>query len=142
MTIIDGWELEELEEKRPRLKEELHRIGEPVEVWKMNDQATTKAADVAGKKTFLLLAKVKKANEQMIYLLIMSQPGANGAAHSWIINPAEMPEAEKPNWGRPVKYGAEARERARALHNDGLSIRNIAKEMGASPFTVQRLLKE
>ena len=140
MTIIDGWELEELEEKRPRLKEELHRFGEPVDVWKMNDQATTKAADVAGKKTLLLLAKVRKADERTIYLLIMSQPG-QGAANSWIINPADLPGAEKPNWGRPVKYGAEAKERAKALHGDGLSIRNIAKEMGASPFTIQRLLK-
>jgi hypothetical protein len=138
MTIIDGWELEELIEKRPRLKEELYRLGEPLEVWKMNDQATTRAADIAGKKTFLLLAKVRKLDGKERYVLIMSQPG-KGAANSWLFNPADLPD--KPSWGRPVTYGAEAREKAKALQKEGLSIRAIAKAMGASTFTIQRLLK-
>ena len=139
MTIIDGWELEDLLQKRPRLAEELARFGEAVDVWKMNDTATTKAADIAGKKTLLLLAKICKADGKTIYLLILSQPGAKGAANSWLFNPAEL--AERPHWGRPVKYGQEARAKAKDLQDDGFSIRAIAKELGASTFTVQRLLK-
>ena len=43
--------------------------------------------------------------------------------------------------GRPVKYGHEAKEKAKPLRAENLSIRKIAAEMGASTFTVQRLLK-
>lgn len=43
--------------------------------------------------------------------------------------------------GRPVKYGAEARETAHRLRGEGVSIRNIAKAMDCSTATVQKLLK-
>ncbi len=47
----------------------------------------------------------------------------------------------KESTGRPVKYGFRAMVKARRLKGEGLSIRAIAKEMGASTYTVQRLLK-
>ena len=47
----------------------------------------------------------------------------------------------KESTGRPVKYGLKAVMKARQLHEDGLSIRKIAQEMGASTSTVQKLLK-
>ena len=47
----------------------------------------------------------------------------------------------KESTGRPVKYGLKAKIQARKLKEQGNSIRKIAEIMGASTFTVQKLLK-
>lgn len=44
--------------------------------------------------------------------------------------------------GRPVVYGSAAQLKVKLLRQKGLSIRKIAKELGASTFTIQKLLKE
>ena len=46
-----------------------------------------------------------------------------------------------PRGGRPVKYGADAREQVQRMRGEGVSIRGIAAAMGCSTATVQKLLK-
>ena len=53
----------------------------------------------------------------------------------------EKQPKRKESTGRPVKYGLKAVIQARELQKEGHSIRKIAEIMGASTFTVQRLLK-
>ncbi len=53
----------------------------------------------------------------------------------------QKPPKRKESTGRPVKYGLKAVIQARKLRKEGHSIRKIAEIMGASTFTVQRLLK-
>ena len=48
----------------------------------------------------------------------------------------------KESSGRPVKYGLKAKIQARKMKEEGNSIRKIAELMGASTFTVQKLLKK
>ena len=56
------------------------------------------------------------------------------------INPYKF--AKPNNLGRPVVYGSTAQLKVKLLRQKGLSIRKIAKEMGASTFTIQKLLKK
>lgn len=139
MEYLEKWQLEEILSKRPRLKEKLAGLqedGVKLDLWLLESWT-------AGKKPLLLLARitVKALPGKADYKLIMSQPGKNGAVITWQC-PAVMPGAEQKNaGGRPVKYGQEAKERAKALRAENLSIRKIAAEMGASTFTVQKLLK-
>ena len=156
MTIIDGWELEELLEKRPRLKEEIYRIGEPLEVWKLNDSAITRAADIAGKKTLILMVRVQKTsgNRRELYQLILSQPGERGAAHSWTMNPAELPAVSVPPKGkdyvvidksklgrRHVPLTASQRLEILSLRAEGLSINAIAKRVKLGNRRVMEVLR-
>lgn len=53
----------------------------------------------------------------------------------------EKAPKRKESTGRPKKYGLQAKMQARKLRKEGNSIRKIAEIMGASTFTVQRLLK-
>lgn len=139
LKYLESRELEAIIAKRPRLKEKLEGWqgdGIKVDLWQVDTWA-------AGKRPLLLLARMTYSSlpGKADYRLIMSQPGKNGAAYSWEC-PAVMPGAkvEHPG-GRPRKYGHEAKERAKALRADGFSIRGIAAEMGASTFTIQKLLK-
>ena len=139
MEYLEKWQLEEILSKRPRLKDKLADLqedGVKLDLWLMESWT-------AGKKPLLLLARMtyEALPGKAEYRLIMSQPGKNGAVITWQC-PAVMPGAGQKNaGGRPVKYGQEAKERAKALRAENLSIRKIAAEMGASTFTVQRLLK-
>ena len=139
MEYLEKRQLEEILSKRPRLKDKLADLqedGVKLDLWLMESWT-------AGKKPLLLLAIMtyEALPGKAEYRLIMSQPGKNGAVITWQC-PAVMPGAGQKNaGGRPVKYGQEAKERARALRAENLSIRKIAAEMGASTFTVQRLLK-
>lgn len=56
------------------------------------------------------------------------------------LNPYETVKAKNP--GRPVVYGNAAQMKVKLMRQNGLSIRKIAKEMGASTFTIQKLLKD
>ena len=156
MTIIDGWELEELLEKRPKLKEELYRLGEPLEVWKLNDAAITQAADIAGKKTLILMARVQKTsgNRREIFQLILSQPGTKGAAHSWLMNPAELPAESRPPKGKgfvvidKAKLGrhenpltAEEKMQILSLRARGMAINDIAAQVKRGNRRVMEVLK-
>ena len=139
LEYLEGRELEEITSKRPNLKAKLADLQEDgikLDLWKMDTWAT-------GERPLLLLARMTYSSlpGKADYRLIMSQPGKNGAVCTWEC-PAVMPGAEQKNaGGRPVKYGQEAKERAKALRTDGFSIRGIAKEMNASTYTIQRLLK-
>lgn len=145
MTIIDGWELEELLEKRPRLKEEIYRIGEPLEVWKLNDSAITRAADIAGKKTLILMVRVQKTsgNSREVYQLILSQPGERGAAHSWTMNPAELPAVSVPPKGKgyvvidKAKLGRKRRDTTRQEVQDILELRAKGMSVNAIATALQ-----
>lgn len=53
----------------------------------------------------------------------------------------EKAPKRKESTGRPKKYGLQAKIKAVKLRQEGNSIRKIAEIMGASTFTVQRLLK-
>lgn len=139
MEYLEKRQLEEILCKRPRLKDKLAGLQEEgikLDLWLMESWT-------AGKKPLLLLLRMTYSSlpGKADYKLIMSQPGKNGAVITWQC-PAVMPGAEQKNaGGRPVKYGQEAKERAKALRAENFSIRKIATEMGASTFTVQRLLK-
>ena len=139
MEYLEKRQLEEILSKRPRLKDKLAGLQEEgikLDLWLMESWT-------AGKKPLLLLLRMTYSSlpGKADYRLIMSQPGKNGAVITWQC-PAVMPGAEQKNTGgRPVKYGQEAKERAKALRAENFSIRKIATEMGASTFTVQRLLK-
>ena len=145
MTIIDGWELEELMEKRPKLKEEHYRLGEPLEVWKLNDTAITQAADIAGKKTLVLLVKVQKTsgNKREVFQLILSQPGTKGAANSWLLNPAELPAVSVPPKGKGYvvidksKLGRKRRDITRQERQDVLELRAKGMSINAIAAALQ-----
>ena len=138
---LEDWQVKELTDKRPKLKEllEMNLIdGVKLDLWQV-DTLT------AGKKPLLLLARYDYGHLGQEYKIIMSQSGKNGSVYSWEC-PANMPwvkpEPKKNQGGRPKVYGAEAVEKAKALRDEKkLSIRQIAKEMNCSTFTVQRLLK-
>ena len=96
-------------------------------------------------KPLLLLARLTfESQSKTEYKMVMSQPGKGGAVYTWEC-PAVMPgaklEQEKNHGGRPVTYGRDAVEKVKALRADKLSIREIAKEMNCSTYTVQKLLK-
>ncbi len=139
MEYLEQRQIEEITSKRPNLKAKLADLQEDgikLDLWLLDKWAT-------GKRPLLLLARTtySSLSGKADYRLIMSQPGKNGAVITWQC-PAVMPGAEQKNaGGRPVKYGQEAKERAKALRAENLSIRKIAAEMGASTFTVQKLLK-
>ena len=139
MEYLEKRQLEEILSKRPRLKDKLADLqedGVKLDLWLMESWT-------AGKKPLLLLARItyESLPGKAEYKLIMSQPGKNGAVITWQC-PAMMPGAAQKNaGGRPVKYGQEAKERAKALRAENFSIRKIAAKMGASTFTVQKLLK-
>ena len=139
MEYLEKRQLEEILSKRPRLKDKLAGLQEEgikLDLWLMESLTS-------GKKPLLLLLRMTYSSlpSKSDYRLIMSQPGKNGAVITWQC-PAVMPEAGQKNvGGRPVKYGKEAKERAKALRAENFSIRKIATEMGASTFTVQKLLK-
>lgn len=59
---------------------------------------------------------------------------------SFHLNPYKSVIAKNP--GRPVVYDTAAQTKVKLLRQNGLSIRKIAKEMGASTFTIQKLLKD
>jgi hypothetical protein len=134
LTWLDTAELEELTGKRPRLKELLEQWRADsikLDLWDMG---------TSGKKPLLLLARLTyESLGKMEYRLILSQTGKNGACYSWEC-PANMLGAKKKG-GRPTTYGQEAKAQAQAMRDKKYSIRQIAKEMNCSTFTVQRLLK-
>ena len=135
---LEDWQVKELTDKRPKLKEllEMNLIdGVKLDLWKMDGE---------GKKPLLLLARYNYGHLGEEYKIIMCQSGKKGSIYTWSC-PAYMPWArpeQKNKGGRPKVYGAEAVEKAKALRDEKkLSIRQIAKEMNCSTFTVQRLLK-
>ena len=141
LEYLEGRELEEITSKRPRLKEKLDEWRDDwikVDLWKMD-------GGTVGKKPLLLLARLTfESQSKTEYKMVMSQPGASGSVYTWEC-PAVMPgaklEQEKSHGGRPVTYGRDAVERVKALRDKRLSIREIAKEMNCSTYTVQKLLK-
>ena len=141
LEYLEGRELEEIKAKRPRLKARLEGWsvdGIRVDLWKMD-------GGTAGKKPLLLLARITfESMGKTEYKMVMSQPGASGSVYTWEC-PAVMPGAkveQKNHGGRPAKYGRDAVDMAKTLRDKRLSIREIAKEMGASTYTVQKLLRQ
>lgn len=143
IEYLEKWRLEEITSKRPRLKEKLEswqEDGVKLDLWLMESWT-------AGKKPLLLLARitVEALPGKPEYRLIMSQPGKNGAVCTWecpAVLPGAKAEPGKHPGGRPKKYGEEERAKAKQMRADGFSIRAIAGVMGASTFTVQKLLKD
>lgn len=140
LEYLEGKELDDVMGKRPRLKARIEgwqEYGVKVDLWKMD-------GGTAGKKPLLLLARITfESMGKTEYKMVMSQPGASGSVYTWEC-PAVMPGAapkEKNHGGRPVTYGRDAVEKVKALRADKLSIREIAKEMNCSTYTVQKLLK-
>jgi hypothetical protein len=139
MVWLEESQLEELMDKRPRLREmlDLNMVeGVKRSVWKLDDGGT-------GKKPLMLIAKFDYGHLGIEYRLFCSQTGKNGACYSWSL-PAAMPGVLNKvikKGGRPVTYGQEQAEQAKKLRAEGLSIRKIAEQMNASTFTIQRLLK-
>lgn len=50
------------------------------------------------------------------------------------------PKPQKPNWGRPKKYGRVEEYKAKKMQKDGVPLREIARNIGCSLSTLQRLL--
>ena len=141
LEYLEGRELDSITSKRPQLKEKLDEWRDDwikVDLWKMD-------GGTAGKKPLLLLARLTfESMGKTEYKILMSQSGKDGAVYTWEC-PAVMPgaklEQEKSHGGRPVKYGRDDVEKVKALRDKRLSIREIAKEMNCSTYTVQKLLK-
>ena len=140
LEYLEGKELDDVIGKRPRLKARIEgwqEYGVKVDLWKMD-------GGTAGKKPLLLLARITfESMGKTEYKMVMSQPGASGSVYTWEC-PAVMPGAkveQKNHGGRPAKYGRDAVEVAKTLRDKRLSIREIAKEMNCSTYTVQKLLK-
>lgn len=141
LEYLEDRELEEIKAKRPHLKARLEgwsMDGIKIDLWKMDGWT-------AGRKPLALLARLTfERLGKSEYKIIMSQSGKDGAVYTWEC-PAVMPGAvtkqEKSHGGRPAKYGRDAVEMAKALRDKRLSIREIAKEMNCSTYTVQKLLK-
>lgn len=140
LVLLEERQLEEVLNKRPRLKEmlDLNMVeGVKRSVWELDDGGT-------GKKPLMLIAKFDYGHLGIEYRLFCSQTGKNGSCYSWSL-PAAMPGVLTKvikKGGRPVTYGQEQKEQAKKLRESGLSIRKIAEQMNASTFTIQRLLKE
>lgn len=132
---LDKWDIEELEAKKPKLRERLEdwRADEiDVDLWELEAGGT-------GKRPLLLLARLKFFTGAHEYRLILCQPGKDGALYSWEC-PGVMPGAVN-RGGRPREYGVEAAKYVQKWRQEGMSIRQIARKGGCSTFTVQRLLK-
>ena len=136
LEYLEKEELDSIIARRPRLGEKLDEWrddGIKVDLWMMEEWA--------GRKPLALLARLTfKTFDKQEYKFVVVQ---NEKVYTWNA-PAVMPGAtkqEKSHGGRPAKYGREAAERAKALRDKRLSIREIAKELGASTYTVQKLLK-
>lgn len=146
MKRLEPKEIADLCEDRPALAAELGKVEA---VWQM--PPSTGSVRMM-EKALLLLARYKPDRLGSFYKAILSTPGTGkdkdgnrkpDNVTTWLFDPAALPMQEAPApGGRPVKYGDEAKARARALREEGFSIRNIAKEMQASTFTIQRLLKD
>lgn len=142
LEYLEGRELEEIKAKRPHLKATLDgwsTDGIKIDLWKMDGGWTP------GRKPLALLARLTfESMGKAEYKMVMSQPGRDGAVYTWEC-PAVMPGAkveQKNAGGRPVKYGRDAVEKVKSLRDKRLSIREIAKELGASTYTVQKLLRQ
>ena len=142
LEYLEGKELDDVMGKRPRLKARIEgwqEYGVKVDLWKMD-------GGTAGKKPLLLLARITfESMGKTEYKMVMSQPGASGSVYTWecpAVMPGAAPRQEKSHGGRPAKYGRDAVKMAKALRDKRLSIREIAKEMNCSTYTVQKLLRQ
>ena len=138
MAALKLYELEDELRKRPRLRERLEELAEggELEAWEIDP------AHDGGKRPLLLMVRVKRGGRES-YFLVTGQAGKNGAVYQWEHYPDAYGTRQrgKHPGGRPATYGQEEAERAKALRAEGQSLRKIAAEIGASTFTVRRLLK-
>ena len=127
---LEGKELEAVTEKRPKLKEQLDRMREDctrLDVWQLGERT----------RPLLLLARMTYASMgKQEFFLVLSN---SGGVTVWECPPV-MPGV-KHKGGRPPKYGPDAVEIAKEMRANGETIRGIAKKMGASTATIQKLLK-
>jgi len=97
-------------------------------IWAEYDNHTDIITDIPasseGGEIFRAIKLSSKAQQELAYHL----------------NPYETSKPKKS--GRPVVYDTAAQLKVKLLRQKGLSIRKIAREMGASTFTIQKLLKE
>lgn len=135
MGELNLFGLEDELRKRPRLRERLEELAEggDLTAWEID------GLHRGGKRPLLLMVRVKNGSWES-YFLVSGQTGKNGAVYQWEHYPDAYGKKEKHPGGRPAKYGPEDAERAKALKAEGLSLRKIADRMGASTFTVRRLL--
>ena len=125
-------------ELKPTLKAEFERCSD---VWELS-ASTTSTGRMGTQSLFIGKYRPHKLMPEPCYKVIMStRPTSTkpDGVNTWLVDPEDLGVSSK--GGRPVKYGDEAKARAKALRNDGFSIRNIAAQMDCSTFTVQRLLK-
>lgn len=125
-------------ELKPTLKAEFERCSD---VWELS-ASTTSTGRMGTQSLFIGKYRPHKLMPEPCYKVIMStRPTSTkpDGVNTWLVDPEDLGVSSK--GGRPVKYGDEAKARAKALRNDGFSIRNIADQMDCSTFTVQRLLK-
>ena len=74
---------------------------------------------------------------EIIHTIKVNQKGVQALADH--LNPYK--DIPMPQVGRPVVYGAAAQMKVKLMKKKGMSIRKIAAEIGASTYTVQKLLK-
>lgn len=126
-------------ELKPTLKAEFERCSD---VWELS-ASTSSTGRMGTQSLFIGKYRPHKLMPEPCYKVIMStRPTSTkpDGVLTWLIDPEDLGVTSSKG-GRPVKYGDEAKARAKALRNDGFSIRNIAAQMDCSTFTVQRLLK-
>lgn len=138
LEYLEKEELDSIIARRPRLGKKLDEWrddGIKVDLWMMEEWA--------GRKPLALLARLTfKTFDKQEYKFVVVQ---NEKVYTWnapAVMPGAAPRQEKSHGGRPAKYGREAVKMAKALRDKRLSIREIAKEMNCSTYTVQKLLRQ
>ncbi len=126
-------------ELKPTLKAEFECCSD---VWELS-ASTTSTGRMATQSLFIGKYRPHKLMPEPCYKVIMStRPTSTkpDGVFTWLVDPEDFGITSSKG-GRPIEYGDKAKEQAKALRDDGLSIRKIADEMDCSTFTVQRLLK-
>ena len=126
-------------ELKPTLKAEFERCSD---VWELS-ASTTSTGRMGTQSLFIGKYRPHRLSPEPYYKAIMStRPTSTkpDGVFTWVVDPEDLGVTSSKG-GRPIKYGDKERAQAKALREDGMSIRKIANELDCSTFTVQRLLR-
>lgn len=144
MERLQGVELGGLYRRRPETGERIHNLGEPLEVWLLNDIDSIEQTKVLGKGAFLLQARIRRTDGSEGQYLIISKIGK---AISWELH-QDNPVGEgyrlvrKGNVGRPKReLSGQEREAVHQLREQGMSVNAIATRLHVGNRLIMQELK-
>lgn len=145
MKKLTAEEISELTKERPALARWL-KDRNAKRVWLLTDEPATVEAGSMGDKNPILAVHVEPnrwdINGERQYIVQSTRRYGKDKDGNKREDKVTAWYADGIMTGRPVKYGPEEKSLARYYKKQGMSIRDIAREMKASTFTIQRLLKE